>query len=336
VSFGTPQASSAGAGRDGVNNVAPSSTLFSENGFLAYTTTWFDDSGQIQEADIQIDQKGIAGAELETLVKHEVGHLLGFDHSANLSSIMYPFVGPVDRLDTDDRLGLVAVYPSSKQAPRGVIRGQIASQGSAVFSAQLVLVDAKGSPISTALSDRDGRFEFGAVPDGSYRVYAEPLDGPIDGAHLSGIYRTGGTAFRTDFMSGNVVVSNGTVSEIVLQADSTPASLNPKWIGSFEANARDMSLSSNVTKVKAGSTIALAVGGDGIIGGLTTFEVVSEKFQRVSEFSYGPNYVYATFKVGNDAPEGSSIVIVRNGSEAATLTGAVRVDGKGSRPRPVR
>ena len=86
--------SGAKAGRDGQNSITFMDDLFKDQNFLAVTTNWYDNSGHLAEADIQIDPSVVPGGyNLQQLVEHEVGHLLGLDHSGVISSVMYPFVG---------------------------------------------------------------------------------------------------------------------------------------------------------------------------------------------------------------------------------------------------
>src|SRR5438128_1290610 len=81
-------------GKDGQNTITFVDDLFQDQNFLAVTTNWYDDTGHMAEADIQIDPSVVPGGyNLELLVEHEIGHLLGLDHSGVLSSVMYPYVG---------------------------------------------------------------------------------------------------------------------------------------------------------------------------------------------------------------------------------------------------
>src|SRR5262249_4956306 len=81
------------AGKDGRNSITFDDDLFANQRFLALTTNWYDDNGHVIEADIQIDPLAIRGGyNLQQLVRHETGHLLGLDHSAVLTSVMYPYV----------------------------------------------------------------------------------------------------------------------------------------------------------------------------------------------------------------------------------------------------
>jgi hypothetical protein len=81
--------------------------------------------------------------------------------------------------------------------------------------------------------------------------------------------------------------------------------------------------------VRAGQTLKLAVGGDGFVSGMTTFEIPNPGFRRTSDFTWSANYVCATFVVAPDAPPGSAVILVKSGNESAALTGAVRVEPKG-------
>ena len=84
----------ASAGKDGRNTISMADDLFADQKFIALTTNWYDDNGHIIEADMQIDPTAVSGGyNLQQLVDHEMGHVLGLDHSAVLSSVMYPYVG---------------------------------------------------------------------------------------------------------------------------------------------------------------------------------------------------------------------------------------------------
>jgi len=127
---------------------------------------------------------GAGAYDLESLLTHELGHWLGFDHSAVWRAIMFPFAPPPgqflgDRptpqvpdgpLADDDRTGIRVLYPDPNDAVNiGEIRGQVLpansfalallpspSPGSfvtGVFGAQVVAVDSgTGAVIAGALS----------------------------------------------------------------------------------------------------------------------------------------------------------------------------------------
>lgn len=327
------------AGKDGRNVITVNDTLFADNGFLAYTTTWFDENnGRIIESDIQIDAKAAGnGTNLEALIQHEIGHFLGLDHSAVLSSVMYPYVCSDNMgLDSDDRIGIANIYPRSSAKPLGgVLRGEVRDDHGGVFGVQVVALSREGSPVATTLTDTGGRFELLGIPDGAYSLYAEPLDGPVQSTNFSGIWRDGRSGFRTEFLAGETInVTRGEIHDnLSLQLDSRPASLNPRWIGAFPVGSTDMRLTSTVTRIKPGETVAIAIGGDGFLSGVTSFEVLNQGFTRISDFQYGPNFLWAAFRVAPDTPATSVVVRVVTGDENAALTGAIQVDAAASTPR---
>jgi hypothetical protein len=322
------------AGQNGISSVTALDGLFKDQGFIAVTTPFYNTStGVIYEADMQIDPTMVPSMypALAT-IEHEVGHFLGLDHSPVLSAVMYPYVcknSPAS-LDSDDRIAIAAVYPKVDPTAAGAtLTGRVVADGSGIFAAQVVAVNQEGEPIATALTDSTGDFVLEGVPNGTYRVYAEPLDGPVLPANLDGIYRGAKvTSFATRFVPGAPMsVRSGTVyGNLVIDTSGVPVHLNPKYAGLASSNGNDFALTAATVGVKPGTTVTLAIGGDGFTSGMTTFEVLNPSVKRTSDFHYGANYVYATFQIAPDAGGASSSVLVSSGTESAALTGALRID----------
>jgi hypothetical protein len=187
--------------------------------------------GQILDADIYFDPSSSmitfatpaalvnapAAYDLESLLTHELGHSLGFSHSAVFNAMMYPFAPapgtytgtrptaqqPDAPLGDDDRTGLRVLYPNPSDTVNvGSISGRIlpanplslplAPPGvTGVFGAHVVAVDAaSGAVIGATLggwscaapgpAQFDGTYEINHLPVGhSYQVYAEPLDNTV-------------------------------------------------------------------------------------------------------------------------------------------------------------
>ena len=323
------------SGQDNVNTVSMLDGLFKDQGFIAVTTNWYDTSGVMTEADIQIDSSmvGTTYPALPT-IEHEVGHFLGLDHSPVLSAVMYPYVckNSPTSLDSDDRIAIAAVYPKVDPTAAGAtLTGRVTADGTGIFAAQVVAVNDHGEPVATSLTDSTGDFVLEGVPGGTYRVYAEPLDGPVQPMNLDGVYRVAKVvSFATRFVAGApMTVKNGSVyGNLVIDASGPPVRLNPKYVGlATSPSGSDFALTAATVGTKPGMTVTLAIGGDGFTSGMTTFEVLNPSVKRTSDFRYGANYVFATFQIAPDAPAGSSSILVTSGNDTAALTGALRIDG---------
>src|SRR5687767_9377584 len=323
--------SSLTAGHDGVNSVTLSDDLFANQRAIAVTTNW-DVQGKLTESDIQVDATLIGSSyNIEQALVHEVGHLLGLDHSPVLSAIMYPYVSrgndPV-ALDSDDRVAITAIYPQiDRTMLGGTLRGRVTGDSGGIFAAQVVAVNEAGVPVATGLTNRTGDFTLEGVPEGTYRLYAEPLDGPVDTRNLSSFWQQGNSSsFRTEFHAGAPleVISGRVVGNLMVNASGT-SDLNPRWVGVSAAGSRDFRLTTTALTVQPGQTVSVAVAGDGITPGVATFELLSPGLRRVSEFGYAGNYVFADFQIPADAPGGSAVILVKRGNESAALTGALKV-----------
>ena len=327
---------------DHKNTITLADGLFKDQYAIAMTTNWYDTSGHLTQADIMIDATLVrSDYNMQHALTHEIGHLLGLDHSAVLSAVMFPYVphgSEATTLDSDDRNGIANLYPKTDPTlAGGMLRGRVQGDSGGVFAAQVVAVNDKGEPVATGLSDQNGDFTLQELPAGNYRIYAEPLDGPVDARNMAGIYRMANiTAFPTHFCdSGTIRVESGKVyGNLIVNTSGPPPQLNPLWIGVTTPQSDSFNLTSIAQTVRPGQSINVAIAGDGIVGGMTTFNVLNPGFHRTSDFHYAGNYVYATFNIAPDAPGGSVVLLASNGSnQEATLTGGLRVQTSPGRVR---
>lgn len=315
---------------DGRIVVSLADELFRGQGALAMTTYSFDENGRFTDADIQIDPMLLQGDfNIDTALRHEVGHVLGLDHSAVLSAVMYPFVATSDvpiAFDSDDRIAIAQTYPKHDPTLTGAtLQGRILGDSGGIFAAQVVAMNARGEPVATGLTNVSGEFTLTGIPAGRYRIYVEPLDGPMDLSSLQGSWRAAKpSSFPTQFYEGPPLdVENGKVYGNLIVTTAGAMQLNPRWIG--RSSGTNVNVATSPVSVRAGETVTLAIAGDGFTSGMTEFEILNPAFRRVSDFAWGSNYVTATFAIAADASLGSSNVLVRNGRDAAALTGALRI-----------
>ncbi|MGO8720723.1 MAG: matrixin family metalloprotease [Acidobacteriaceae bacterium] len=238
-------------GADGVNSICfDQPDMAFTPGVLAFTRVITADAigiqlgnvvssevGQILDADIYFNPNDSSvtfatpsalsanpkAYDMESLMIHEFGHLLGFSHSAVWSAIMFPFASapgtfsserpttqqPDAPLADDDRTGLRTLYTDPNDTTYiGSIQGHILAANplslpttppgvTGIFGAHVVAVDVStGNVIAGTLGgwscaapgplQFDGSYQIDHLPVGqSYSVYAEPLDGVVAPANVS-------------------------------------------------------------------------------------------------------------------------------------------------------
>lgn len=174
---------------------------------VALTPVWFYSDGRIVDADVlfngssfQFTTSGQPGRfDVQDVATHELGHLLGLDHTGWGGGTMYPYVDPTvilhRSLSSDEVHGLRAAYPAGGYATlRGIVRR--AADLSRVQGAHVVVRDAEGRTAGGTLTDANGAFTVRGLDPDSYTLYAEPLDFPVAAFNLSP-----GWSVQTDFQA---------------------------------------------------------------------------------------------------------------------------------------
>lgn len=172
-----------------------SSGFFGGNGAVAITPIFFFSNGVIADADVLFNGEDFTftttnepgSFDVQTVATHELGHLVGFDHSGWAGATMFPFVETTVELQRsialDERVGLRDAYPAGAVASiTGTVR-RIAD-GSVIAGAHVVARDSAGRTAGSTLSETNGGFTLrGLVPD-TYTVYATPFEGVVDEDNL--------------------------------------------------------------------------------------------------------------------------------------------------------
>jgi hypothetical protein len=175
---------------------------------LGATTFLVDDvTGEILESDIflntifnwSVAPNGETNRfDVESILVHEVGHLLGLGHSAlgeteprpgggravlGKRAVMFPIAfGPgtiEDRaIKADDVAGITDIYGTSQaQQELGGIVGKVTLNGVGVFGAHITAFNpATGDMVSGFSLTPQGDFAIAALKPGQYIVRVEPLD----------------------------------------------------------------------------------------------------------------------------------------------------------------
>ncbi len=191
-------------------------------GIVALTPVWFNGSGVIADADVifngsdfSFTTDGALGAfDVQDVATHELGHLLGLDHSGWAGATMYPYVDPAvilhRSISGDDERGLRDAYPTGTYS---TITGRVTrdSDGSAVPGANVAALDASGRTIAGALADNSGNYALKGLAAETYTVWASPLDQPVAEGNL-GSGHTVVTTFQSTAIASATVAGSGTTS----------------------------------------------------------------------------------------------------------------------------
>jgi predicted Zn-dependent protease len=213
--------------------------------------------GIINEADVVLNpgqtfsSDGTIGTyDLEATFMHEIGHLLGLEHSAVLGATMQPRQGKNGiynlpshaprTLSEDDRAGVRAIYGARLGAGvRGAIAGSVTfSSGAPVFGANVWAEEtATGRVSASNITLANGSYRIEGLLPGSYRIFAQALGGAVFASEIAsqrGAYA--GLAFNQHLLFsteevGTVTVTAGATSALNAQLSGSTALLNPSFIG---------------------------------------------------------------------------------------------------------
>lgn len=363
--------SHAGTSGDGVSlitvantpdNIAPFAGAASE--MAGRTRVFFTETGGITEADIvlnprqQFSSDGTPGTfDLEATFTHEIGHLLGLEHSGAIGSTMQPRQGKNGiytvaawsprSLSEDDRAGVRSVYGLRPgMDARGAITGTITSRsGAPVFGANVWAEEtATGRVIASNITLLNGTYRIDGLLPGNYHVVAEPLDGPVFASEIAsqngayaGLTRDTPPAFRT-LDIGQVGVAAGQATALNAQIPLEPAIFNASLIG---LNGH---LSTIAVPVAAGRTYTVYVGGLHVNaseipeGGIaSTSPFISINPASVAQQQTGDDLSVISFEVdvGPGAPAGEYSLRLQSATgEVSYIAGGLTIDGSAVEAKP--
>ena len=316
-----------GVGLDGINLI----TFADDSGLLGSTTlaatfSFFRRSGgelTFEESDIafnpnhEFTTSGEPGRfDIQSVLTHEVGHLLGLDHSGLISSVMGPFASP-DQTDQrvlmyDDIAGITQIYPASGAQEVGSIEGRVQVNGVDIFGAHVVAIDSNGTPLVGVATDSNGTYSIPFLPPGDYHVYAEPLDRPVSSAQLPGFFASIMTNFGTTYFGD--VQRESEASTVTLAAGEASAGIEIRAVPR-SPNSFNLTRPVFAPRIPRGSTGTLRVGGENVVSG-ATFDSSSSRIV-LDEVTFGG-------RLSRTAPTSASI---ETGVSADTPVGPKNVTG---------
>src|SRR5712692_8570293 len=345
---------------DGVSLITVSTdnlAAFGSSDSPGRTRVFYDSGGAIVEADIALNpaetfsSDGTAGTyDLESTFTHEVGHLLGLEHSAVIGATMQPrqakngvygLPALTQRaLAADDIAGVRSLYGSSAEI--GSISGKLlvnrGGGGGATANTAGLMVFAEefetGKVVAGAIASASGDYQLGGLGPGSYRLIAQSANGLLAGSDIGAAESEGLTnssLVRTfEISRAPLVVKSGgnlNAAPVFLLQNDPPATIHPRMIG---LNAE---LSTVALPLEAGKTFTLYVGGEGVDQIAEKGISISSPLIRVipetlSSEEFGTPYPIISFQVtvAPDAASGDySIRLQSVTGELSYFVGAVTI-----------
>jgi matrixin len=325
--------------------VTPENEAFNSDSTTGRTRVFFDpDTGNIAEADISINPRpkaddgtdvqfstdGTPGTyDLEATFTHEIGHLLGLDHSAVLSSTMQgrqAFNGTFGlpafnerTLSEDDRQKIRSLYGPKLRLGR--IEGRLSDNRTPGALTALNGVNvwaesvATGRVIASDVTAEDGSYRLDGLAPGQYRVMVAASES--------------GGKFRSFELSNQVAVKSDLATPLNSSLVPPQASaLNPKVIG---LNAE---LSTVALPLAPGRRVKVYLGGEGVDQVPGTSIAVNSPFFTVDPSSLAREQIAALFpvvsielQVAPNAPFGDYTIRMQSHSgETAYVAGAITID----------
>ena len=335
-------------------NTAPFTGMASE--MSGRTRIFSTVGGTITEADIVLNpgqmfsHDGTPGTyDLEATLTHEIGHLLGLEHSAVLGATMQPRQGKNGiyglsassprSLSEDDRAGVRAIYGGRLGAGvRGAIAGTISfSSGAPVFGANVWAEDvATGRVSASNITQANGSYRIDGLSRGSYRVLAQPLGGAVLASEIAsqrgayaGLAINQQVAFRTEEV-GSVRVVAGSTTALNAQISGSSALLNPSFIGI------NRQLSTIAIPLAPSGTYRIFLAGEGIsvaqlskkgISIASPFVTVDQASVVDVDFGNKLSVISFDVSVSPDAPTGEySLRLQSQTGEVAYVVGGLTID----------
>ncbi|MEE8142248.1 MAG: IPT/TIG domain-containing protein [Planctomycetota bacterium] len=290
-------------------------------------------TGQIIDADIIFNgddhsfstDKSAGTFDVQSIATHEIGHLIGLDHTAILSSTMIPFAALARThpraLTSDDEGGAGEIYAGG--AGTGSITGTVLRAGLSLLRAgHVVAINDDGIVIASTYSSSTGTFTLSQLPPDTYQVYVEPLDGPVTSFNISSTVALSATTnFESTYVGGN-----DTPTDLIVLASAVTNA------GTFNTGANDsVKLTSALqypTRAPRNALSVVTIFGSGLSAGdtlIATGNGVSVSMSTFFNFGGITGHV-VTLSVAAGATLGpSNLRVTTPGSLDAFLTGVVEV-----------
>ena len=351
---------------DGVSLITIADTpentaIFHDSELTGCTRVFYDEvKGSIVEADIVVNPHPVSSEglplrfstdgtpgtyDLESTLTHEIGHLLGLEHSSVIGSTMQPrqalngtyrLPALTERtLSENDRATVRGMYGPNNNL--STLEGKIltSSANGETIPAAGALVWAEsidsGRVVASSITSPAGSFHIDGIPAGEYRILAKgPHLAQVNAADTQALAARGGVIRGAEVVD-YVRIRSGihTALNVVFVPAATPsASMNPAWLG------MNGELSTTPVPIEAGKRFTIYVAGFGVdevpgsgISVTSPFMIVDAASLKRQAPSASNPVISFDVTVAANAPAGEyTLRLESNTGEVSFLTGGITID----------
>ena len=329
--------SPAGVAGDGASliTIAPTQEnvlMFGKNdeSTAAKTRVFYNRRGAITEADIvlspfqQFSTDGTYGTfDLETTLKHEVGHLLGLRHSTVIGSIMYDvsarngafgdsIYAAANPITADDISAIRDLYGYSKDEDCcGTLSGRLAGVGRNARGVDVWFSEVEtGAVVGHTTASKDGSFSIGGLKTGSYSISGRE-NSPSD-------YST--------FDLGSTIVTNGDNLPLSRRLVHRPRDFAVQLIG------KNGILSDSPLRLQRGNSYTVYLGGKNLSAGRvhvesnSPFLLFDQNSLSDQPYDGGISGLSFVVSVADESPNGNyNICVVSSGGVRDCFVGGISI-----------
>ena len=198
--------------------------VFTFTGVIAESDIFFND-----DAPWSVSSTGQAGHfDYQSTALHEIGHLVGLDHSAvgvmetragrrfvlEESALMYPFAFPrgttIGRtLTLDDVTGASVNYPAGDFSRKGRMSGTVTKNGEGLGSAQVTVYNPFTDELIGVFTTEDGGYLVEGLSSGPMVVRVNPITDPVSPSDFGFNDFSTDLDFEVTFHEGSAEVTMG-------------------------------------------------------------------------------------------------------------------------------